>query len=600
MNAENQLNTNAAHHHDNASQRQWLIVAGLGILSLVLGTIGFLHGKGADGQPQGGLDALYNSMRLFHMHFEQAPYPLPWELQIARFLAPLVLVVTLFKGFIFIARSHRHDLIHRSKRGHVVICGLGQKGLQLARQCRSKGEWVIVIEKNPHNELLTICDDEGIFYWIGDATEPAVLAHARVVHAKEIIIVTPEDETNLRIAMEVRQLTVPEKSARPECFVHLENIHLRERLQRVFQNETGKNAGCGLSFFDVYDGEARRVLLELPLDGTGITKDDPRSVHVVILGFGRMGRSVALRAAKMGHFANGRKLRISVIDRSADRQREHFLFRYPVLEKESGKEVICQIHFHQAEAQSLQVRKLIAGWAAEPHTLLHLFVCLDDNAGAVEVGLRLQEMLAGRPDCNLRVRIKSRASLAKVLEMPSEITPGLVAFGMVEDACCDQAFRHECNEGIARYGHDEFVKHRLADSNRTPENDPALRPWEQLTEDLRESSRQQADHIAIKLRAIGCETVNISDPREAVTKFKSEDIELLAELEHIRWNAERWLAGWRYGPPGKKAERISPHLGPWNDLDPSIKKYDYDAITQIPERLGMAQPPLKVVHKART
>jgi hypothetical protein len=166
---------------------------------------------------------------------------------------------------------------------------------------------------------------------------------------------------------------------------------------------------------------------------------------------------------------------------------------------------------------------------------------------------------------------------------------------MLEDTCCDQAFRHEINESIARFGHDEFIKHRVADSIRTPANDPALRPWEQLTEDLRESSRQQADHIAIKLRAIGCELAPTSDAREAVIKFKSEEIERLAEVEHTRWNAERWLAGWRYGSPGEKKERISPHLGSWNDLDPSIKKYDHDAVTEIPERLGMANPPLKVV-----
>jgi len=594
MNAtENQPETSVVHHHDKASWRQWLIVAGLGILSLVLGTIGFLHGKGPDGQPQDALDAFYNSMRLFHMHFEQAPFPVPWELQIARFLAPLVLVVTLFKGFIFVARSHRHAFIHRSKHGHVVICGLGQKGLQLARQCRSKKEWVIVIEKNPHNELLTICDDEGIFYWIGDATEPAVLAHARVVHAKEIIIVTPEDETNLRIAMQVRQLVVPVGHARPECFVHLENIHLRERLQRVFENEPGRNAGCGVSFFDVYDGEARRILLELPLDGAGITKDDPRSVHVVLLGFGRMGRSLALRSAKMGHFANGKKLRISVIDRNAERQGGHFLFHYPMLENDS----ICDLKFHPGDAQSLATRKLVANWAAENDTLLHVFVCLDDNASAVEAGLCLQEILANRKGCNLCVRLKTRSSLAKILEATPQIGPQIKAFGMLEDTCCDQAFRHEINESIARFGHDEFIKHRLVDSIRTPANDPALRPWEQLTEDLRESSRQQADHIAIKLRAIGCALAPTSDAREAVIKFKPEEIELLAEVEHTRWNAERWLAGWRYGPPGKKTERISPHLGPWNDLDPSIKKYDHDAVTEIPKRLGMAKPSMKVVRK---
>jgi hypothetical protein len=195
----------------------------------------------------------------------------------------------------------------------------------------------------------------------------------------------------------------------------------------------------------------------------------------------------------------------------------------------------------------------------------------------------------------LRVRIKARASLADILDLPAKISPRIVAFGMVEDACCEDVIRHECNEGIARFGHDEFIKRRLADSSRRPENDPALLPWDKLTEDLRESSRQQADHIALKMRAIGFEVVEKSDPREAVTQFKAEDVELLSELEHTRWNAERWLGGWRYGTPANKDKRISEYLIPWNELHDSIQKYDRDAVTEIPARLAMAQPPMKVV-----
>jgi len=593
--ADHQPDAHIARYHDGAGRRQWLVVAGLGILALVLGTIGFLLGKPADGQPQGALDALYNAMRLFHMHFEHAPYPLPWELQIARFLAPLVLVVTLFKGFVFVARSHRHAFLHRSKHGHVVICGLGQKGLQLARQCRRQGQWVIVIEKNPHNDLLTVCDNEGIFYWVGDATESAVLDHARAALAKEIIIVTPEDETNLRIAMQVRRLAVPAGSVRPECFVHLENIHLRERLQRLFEIETGPNAGCGLNFFDVYDGEARRVLLELPLDGPGLPQNDPRSVQVVLLGFGRMGRSLALRAAKMGHFANGRKLRISVIDRDADRHRDQFLFHHPMLETDT----ICRLTFHQAEARSLTARRLIEGWAAEKDTLLHLFVCLDDNASAVEVGLRLQETLADRPGCHLCVRVKTRSSLAEVLESSAPLGPRITAFGMVADACCDPAFRHEYNEAMARAIHEHFVNQRLADSDRRPENDPALRPWETLREDFRESNRQQADHIAIKLRAIGCQLVPAPDAGEAAAKFSPDEIETLARMEHQRWNAERWLAGWQYGQPSDKGRHISEHLVGWDQLTELIRDYDRKAVELIPTLVGQMRPAMKVVREGK-
>ena len=413
--------------------RQWVAVVVLGLAALGLGTHGFWGALGEGGHPMDGWDALYNSMRLFHMHFDHVPHPIPPTLQLARFLAPLVLLATLFQGFLIVARSHHHAFLHRSKSGHAVICGLGHKALHLARAFRARGEWVVVIEKDPRNEFLAICDEEGIFYSLGDAADPPVLARARAAQAREIVVLTPEDETNVRIALQIRQLAPAATGLRPQCFVHLENIHLRERLQRLVETEAGKKTGCPLSFFDVYDAEARRVLLELPLDGAGIGPDDPRSVHLVILGFGRMGRSLALRGAKAGHFANGKKLRISVIDRQADQPRQRLLFHYPVLEQDT----VCAIEFHQMEAQSLTARRLVEGWAAARDTQLHVFVCLDDNARALEVALRLQEAIADRAGCNLCVRAKTRSSPAGVLELAPVRGPRLLAFGMIEDNCCD-------------------------------------------------------------------------------------------------------------------------------------------------------------------
>ena len=586
--AESHVQKSAAHHHDRVVHWQWLIVVGLGVLALVLGTIGFGHGIGADGQPEGVVDAFYDSMRLFHMHFERAPYPLPWELQIARFLAPLVLGFTLVKGFLFVAHSHRRAFQHGSMSDHIVICGLGQKGLQLAKEYRDKKESVVVIEKDPSNELLTACDDAGIFYWIGDATDAAVLEHACVAAAKAVVVITPEDETNVRIALQIRRLAAHMNSKRPECFVHLENIHLRERLQELPGKDPAKQTGVLLNFFDVYDGEARRVLLELPLDGTGIAKDDPRSVHVVILGFGRMGRSVALRAAKMGHFANGKLLRISVIDHIAEQQREHFLFHHPVLEMDPGKEVICQLQFHQAEAQSLQARKLIAGWAAEPHTLLHLFVCMDDNARAVEVGLRLQEMLARRPDCNLRVRIKTSASLAHIFDLPAEMAPRIVAFGMVEDACSDQTVRHEFNEAVARalhLGYRKDLEHRRAAGETIPKK-PAEVPWEELVEEYRESNRQAADHIPIKARALGYHIGELKTEADPIRTLNREQKRILAPMEHARWCAERWLAGWKHADVRDDDHHRHPDLVPWKNLTDTERRIDHAQIEQLADALA--------------
>src|SRR5205814_9416213 len=87
----------ATQHHGKASRQQWLWVVGLALLSILLGTIGFMQVKRLAGEPADVLDGIYNSLRLFHMHFDSVPYPLPWELQIARFLAPFILLASLVK-----------------------------------------------------------------------------------------------------------------------------------------------------------------------------------------------------------------------------------------------------------------------------------------------------------------------------------------------------------------------------------------------------------------------------------------------------------------------------------------------------------------------
>src|SRR5207244_4228676 len=107
----------------------------------------------------------------------------------------------------------------------------------------------------------------------------------------------------------------------------------------------------------------------------------------------------------------------------------------------------------------------------------------------------------------------SQHSLAPILETKQHCDEiPLTAFGMIEDTCLEDAFRHEQNESLARAIHEAFVFERTAGSRRNPQNDPALRDWEELPENIRESNRQQADHIAIKLRAIGCKLVDASQP----------------------------------------------------------------------------------------
>jgi len=105
---------------------------------------------------------------------------------------------------------------------------------------------------------------------------------------------------------------------------------------------------------------------------------------------------------------------------------------------------------------------------------------------------------------------------------------------------------------------------------------------------------QLAEHIDVKLRAIGCyaATAARGGSQDAITEFSHPDVELMAEMEHQRWMAARIIAGWTFAKgPRDVIKRTSPFLVEWDELCPEgVKDYDRQAVRIIPgilERQGL-------------
>lgn len=139
-------------------------------------------------------------------------------------------------------------------------------------------------------------------------------------------------------------------------------------------------------------------------------------------------------------------------------------------------------------------------------------------------------------------------------------------------------------ERIARGIHERYLKHQ---QGRKPETDPAMQPWEQLPESLKQSNRAQAADIEQKLRAIGC-GIGPASREPAAMSFRPEELERLAVLEHERWVAERRAAGWAPGPVKDVERKLTPYLILWEELTEEIREYDREAVRAIPELLAEA------------
>ena len=121
------------------------------------------------------------------------------------------------------------------------------------------------------------------------------------------------------------------------------------------------------------------------------------------------------------------------------------------------------------------------------------------------------------------------------------------------------------------------------------QSDRSMVDWDELPGELKESTRAQADDIPRKLRAVRCFMLNEvrSDPLIHVPEFSSEDLDMLSEMEHERFNAERLQRQWRMGPRNSK-QRTTPFLVPWRDLTQEWKDVDRVMVECVPRVLDKA------------
>ncbi|MBG0860398.1 MAG: hypothetical protein IQL11_12915 [Bacteroidales bacterium] len=117
-----------------------------------------------------------------------------------------------------------------------------------------------------------------------------------------------------------------------------------------------------------------------------------------------------------------------------------------------------------------------------------------------------------------------------------------------------------------------------------------IMPWNKLNPGLKSSNKKQVEFMEFILKRVGLSIKKISKPipfKIPENLRKKTDFEYLASLEHGRWNAERLLAGWRYGKEKDIINKLNPCLLSWNELSNEVKKWDFDNAAKFAEHLAL-------------
>jgi len=550
-------------------------------VTLGLGWIGFDGNMTALNEPGTFLDKLYLSAQLFILHSGHVPPPVPWQLEVARFVAPFVLGEAALAAVAAMIGERLAGMRSRLYSDHVVICGLGRLGSLIARELRAAGFEVLAIESDPYKRAIGECREDGVFVIVGDATDRTLLKKAMVGRALYFFAVTGDDGINSELAITAGKL-VEGRHGRPlTCFVHI----LDDRLAEVMR-QTGVTRNDGrirLEYFNAADRGAPALLRERPaFDDQGTTEFGPP--HMLVVGLGEMGRSLVIHAARRWRSmpsTRGKRFRVTVVDNRADDQVAAMTERLPRLKD------ICEIGSHPIGLDSAEFER--AGFLFGPDgkcDVTSVYVCLGDDALGLNAAWRLRRRL-GERRVPIVVRTTRQGGVASALGdlCIGETGRGLQVFGLMDLVCKPAILLGGQNEDLARAIHENYLR-RERDKGQTADTNLSTVEWDLLPESLRESNRHQAADISRKLQAIGCDIEPLTDWDAPTPEFSPDEIEVLGRMEHDRWRKEREAGGWRPGPQKNEARKESPYLISYDELSEEIKEHDRAMVRGIPAFLA--------------
>jgi hypothetical protein len=540
----------------------------LAVLAVALGAWGF-----ARLEPGGSLlDDLYRALQLLALNAAIDADALPWQLEIARFLAPLAGAAAVLQAVLLVVRDAFDGVRARFARDHVIVAGLGSYGTRLVEAFIARGDRVVAIELDPGNAAVATVRDAGASVIHTDARTPAGLRRARADRARHLLVTCGDDATN--VAVGFRACGQARRRGALTTLVQLEELRLWPRLKpRAFAIDS---PGHRLEFFNPHDTAARILLDRYPPFG----RLDERRPKVVLVGANGMADMLLLHAARLWRRWPRRDRRLEVIltaaDAAAHVSRLHLA--HPELDRlvtlTPSRDPLVPVH---------------EGEALEPPPTA-IYVCGDSETDAATSGIALAEALPpGAPPVVVVVR-DERAGLMAMLQRGPGAVPGLVTFGVLDNALPPELLLRGTNEILARAKHEQYVEAERARGIEPAEN-PSLVPWTALPETLKASNRAFAARIGPKLEATGWLLVPdpLIDASAVDVAFSADEVEALARMEHDGWCEALLQDGWRADGPAKDPERkLHPLLVPWAELPERERDKDRESVRAIPRMLAEA------------
>jgi hypothetical protein len=328
---------------------------------------------------------------------------------------------------------------------------------------------------------------------------------------------------------------------------------------------------------------ARRVLRDYPPDLT--VAHINQSVHVMLVGMGSIGQAIILQLARIGHYRSGLRPKVTIVDQHATARWQELSDSYPAISH------WLEVKIEEKKIESIQSSD-VEVWLGNEAVINVAYVCIKNEL----VNLRISQLLV---NCINLVDVRNKHSpnvvaldppgglLLRDLANNIKYQDHLKLFSLFDfkglewGAGNKGGFLWEIDDERARKLHESYCATDDAECKKDPSRirAQANRPWDELDESLRESNRLSADHFEVKMRAVGRQIIMDDSAEEAL--LTSDELELLARMEHNRWWAERSLNGWTFAENQFNAQKLHPNLVPYENLSTQVQDKDRKNILDI-------------------
>ena len=390
---------------------------------------------------------------------------------------------------------------------------------------------------------------------------------------------TADGTYNAEIALAVRSLAI-RSSPGAVCYAEVDDRDLcAEMAARAVAMDVSST--MRLDFFSRHDRAARQLLDRYPLPADGVM-----TPAVLVVGSGPLAQALVIEVIRRWNRAHPTGAPTLPLRHLGTDPTTAGIASGPLVA--AGAVTVTT---GAADLTSIDVAAdLVVDDHAGQRPPTHVFVALEVESSAIRFALRITRLLAPH-DPLVVVAAATSTVFGRVLG-ESAATPAavirsrLALHNVVETVFSPEAVRRGNVEDIARAAHEAYLEHCRV-RGETSSTNPSMVPWEKLPESLRDDNRSQAADVGRKLATIGATVVPTTGHDESF-ELTDAEVELLAEMEHDRWEGRRRTQGWTYAPTRNDKLRQHPDIVGWADLSDVSKDKDRNAVRQIPSQLGAA------------